>query len=162
MHEAKERKFSADWPGAMAALTNLIPPDIFVPGNHEFDFGKQVFLTRMAEARFPLYAAIATGFVVFVNLLLRPIVSFINRTNNAPYLIIGKKGFSSISQLRSPSRSTSVCTRDGSGRPSPSRWSSTSPCHKLKIPSRRSRSSPRRIKCARTRTRLAATSLFVS
>lgn len=29
-----------------------------------------------------------------------PIVSFINRTNNAPYLIIGKKGISSISQLR--------------------------------------------------------------
>jgi NitT/TauT family transport system substrate-binding protein len=29
-----------------------------------------------------------------------PIVSFINRTNNAPYLIIGKKGLSSISQLR--------------------------------------------------------------
>jgi ABC-type nitrate/sulfonate/bicarbonate transport system substrate-binding protein len=29
-----------------------------------------------------------------------PIVSFLNRTNNAPYLIIGKKGLSSISQLR--------------------------------------------------------------
>lgn len=39
------------------ALTNMIPPDIFVPGNHEFDFGKQVFLQRMAEAKFPLYAA---------------------------------------------------------------------------------------------------------
>lgn len=39
------------------ALTNMIPPDIFVPGNHEFDFGKTVFLQRMAEARFPLYAA---------------------------------------------------------------------------------------------------------
>lgn len=38
-------------------LTNLIRPDIFVPGNHEFDFGKAVFLQRMAEARFPLYAA---------------------------------------------------------------------------------------------------------
>jgi 5'-nucleotidase/UDP-sugar diphosphatase len=38
-------------------LTNLVPPDIFAPGNHEFDFGKQVFLRRMAEARFPLYAA---------------------------------------------------------------------------------------------------------
>jgi putative Mg2+ transporter-C (MgtC) family protein len=33
----------------------------------------------LAGAGFPLYAAIATGFVVFVNLLLRPIVSFINR-----------------------------------------------------------------------------------
>src|SRR5262245_16830932 len=43
------------------ALTNLIPPDIFVPGNHEYDFGKQVFLTRMAEARFPLYAANRRG-----------------------------------------------------------------------------------------------------
>jgi 2',3'-cyclic-nucleotide 2'-phosphodiesterase (5'-nucleotidase family) len=39
------------------ALTNLIAPDIFVPGNHEFDFGKAVFLERMAEARFPLYGA---------------------------------------------------------------------------------------------------------
>jgi len=39
------------------ALTNLIPPDIFVPGNHEFDFGKAIFLQRMAEANFPLYAA---------------------------------------------------------------------------------------------------------
>src|SRR5499425_2002806 len=39
------------------ALTNLIPPDIFVPGNHEFDFGKAIFLQRMAEANFSLYAA---------------------------------------------------------------------------------------------------------
>ena len=38
-------------------LTNLIPPDIFVPGNHEFDFGKDTFLQRMADAKFPLYAA---------------------------------------------------------------------------------------------------------
>jgi 2',3'-cyclic-nucleotide 2'-phosphodiesterase (5'-nucleotidase family) len=38
-------------------LTNLIPPDIFAPGNHEFDFGKEVFLQRMADANFPLYAA---------------------------------------------------------------------------------------------------------
>src|SRR5438270_1851323 len=38
-------------------LTNMIAPDIFVPGNHEFDFGKAAFLERMAEARFPLYAA---------------------------------------------------------------------------------------------------------
>ncbi len=38
-------------------LTNMIPPDIFVPGNHEFDFGKDTFLQRMAEANFPLYAA---------------------------------------------------------------------------------------------------------
>lgn len=41
----------------IVALTNLIAPDIFVPGNHEFDFGKAVFLQRMSEATFPLYAA---------------------------------------------------------------------------------------------------------
>jgi 2',3'-cyclic-nucleotide 2'-phosphodiesterase (5'-nucleotidase family) len=41
----------------IVALTNMIAPDIFVPGNHEFDFGKVVFLQRMAEARFPLYGA---------------------------------------------------------------------------------------------------------
>src|SRR5262245_17469177 len=34
-------------------LTNLIPPDIFVPGNHEFDFGKANFLQQPAEAKFP-------------------------------------------------------------------------------------------------------------
>src|SRR5262245_41021060 len=39
------------------ALTNMIPPDVFAPGNHEFDFGKAVFLQRMAEAKFPLFAA---------------------------------------------------------------------------------------------------------
>ncbi|MTW18838.1 bifunctional metallophosphatase/5'-nucleotidase [Rhodoplanes serenus] len=41
----------------IVALTNMIRPDVFVPGNHEFDFGKAVFLKRMAEARFPLLAA---------------------------------------------------------------------------------------------------------
>ena len=39
------------------ALTNVLKPDIFVPGNHEFDFGKAVFRKRMAEAKFPLFAA---------------------------------------------------------------------------------------------------------
>ena len=39
------------------ALTNMAPPDIFTPGNHEFDFGEEVFLKRMGEARFPLFAA---------------------------------------------------------------------------------------------------------
>lgn len=39
------------------ALTNMAPPDIFIPGNHEFDFGQEVFMARMAEARFPLFAA---------------------------------------------------------------------------------------------------------
>ena len=43
------------------ALTNMIPPDMFVPGNHEFDFGKAMFLKRMAEAKFPLYAANLRG-----------------------------------------------------------------------------------------------------
>jgi 5'-nucleotidase / UDP-sugar diphosphatase len=43
------------------ALTNLVPPDIFVPGNHEFDFGKATFLERMAEAKFPRYAANLRG-----------------------------------------------------------------------------------------------------
>jgi 5'-nucleotidase/UDP-sugar diphosphatase len=41
----------------IVALSNMIAPDIFVPGNHEFDFGKAVFLERMGEAKFPLYAA---------------------------------------------------------------------------------------------------------
>ena len=35
------------------ALTNMIAPDIFVPGNHEFDFGKAVFLERMARGDIP-------------------------------------------------------------------------------------------------------------
>jgi 2',3'-cyclic-nucleotide 2'-phosphodiesterase (5'-nucleotidase family) len=43
------------------ALTNMIRPDIFVPGNHEFDFGKDTFLQRMAEGNFPLYAANLRG-----------------------------------------------------------------------------------------------------
>ena len=43
------------------ALTNLVLPDIFVPGNHEFDFGKATFLARMAQAKFPLYAANLRG-----------------------------------------------------------------------------------------------------
>jgi 5'-nucleotidase / UDP-sugar diphosphatase len=42
-------------------LTNLIAPDIFAPGNHEFDFGKATFLRRMGEAAFPRYAANLRG-----------------------------------------------------------------------------------------------------
>jgi 5'-nucleotidase/UDP-sugar diphosphatase len=38
-------------------LTNMAAPDIFTPGNHEFDFGEQVFRKRMGEAKFPLFAA---------------------------------------------------------------------------------------------------------
>jgi 2',3'-cyclic-nucleotide 2'-phosphodiesterase (5'-nucleotidase family) len=48
---------SIDRGAHIVALTNMFPPDIFVPGNHEFDFGKQTFLQRMAEAKFPVYAA---------------------------------------------------------------------------------------------------------
>src|SRR5262249_1028880 len=49
-------------PGAPPVpLTQLIAPDIFAPGNHEFDFGKATFLQRMAEAKFPLYAANLRG-----------------------------------------------------------------------------------------------------
>ena len=45
----------------IVALTNMVAPDIFAPGNHEFDFGKAIFLQRMAEAKFPLYAANLRG-----------------------------------------------------------------------------------------------------
>jgi 5'-nucleotidase / UDP-sugar diphosphatase len=41
----------------MIALFNMAPPDAFTPGNHEYDFGPEVFLTRMSEAKFPLLAA---------------------------------------------------------------------------------------------------------
>ena len=41
----------------MVELLNLMPIDAFVPGNHEFDFGKEVFLKRISEAKFPLFAA---------------------------------------------------------------------------------------------------------
>jgi 2',3'-cyclic-nucleotide 2'-phosphodiesterase (5'-nucleotidase family) len=39
------------------ALLNVEPPTIFVPGNHEFDFGPDVFLQRIREAQFPTVAA---------------------------------------------------------------------------------------------------------
>ncbi|MCE4223217.1 bifunctional metallophosphatase/5'-nucleotidase [Methylobacterium sp. C25] len=39
------------------ALHNLAPPDVFVPGNHEFDFGPNTFAERLREARFPWFAA---------------------------------------------------------------------------------------------------------
>lgn len=38
-------------------LLNIVPPDIFVPGNHEFDFGKEVYLKRHSESKTPFYAA---------------------------------------------------------------------------------------------------------
>lgn len=38
-------------------LTNMMAPDVFVPGNHEFDFGKAIYFQRQAEAKFPFFAA---------------------------------------------------------------------------------------------------------
>lgn len=45
----------------MIDLLNLSPPDIFIPGNHEYDFGAEIFGKRMAEARFPVLAANLSG-----------------------------------------------------------------------------------------------------
>lgn len=42
-------------------LLNVAPPDVFVPGNHEFDFGKGAYLRRRAESRFPYFAANLRG-----------------------------------------------------------------------------------------------------
>jgi 5'-nucleotidase / UDP-sugar diphosphatase len=38
-------------------LTNMIRPDVFVPGNHEFDFGTDIFFKHMRASRFPYFAA---------------------------------------------------------------------------------------------------------
>jgi 2',3'-cyclic-nucleotide 2'-phosphodiesterase (5'-nucleotidase family) len=38
-------------------LLNIAPPDVFVPGNHEFDFGPTIFAQRLGEANFPMFAA---------------------------------------------------------------------------------------------------------
>lgn len=38
-------------------LTNVVPFDLAVPGNHEFDFGPENFLTRMKQSKYP-WAAI--------------------------------------------------------------------------------------------------------
>ncbi|HEX2137947.1 MAG TPA: bifunctional UDP-sugar hydrolase/5'-nucleotidase [Microvirga sp.] len=38
-------------------LTNMVRPDVFVPGNHEFDFGKDVYFKRMGESKFSYFAA---------------------------------------------------------------------------------------------------------
>lgn len=38
-------------------LLNMASIDVFVPGNHEFDFGPDVFRERMAEARFDMVAS---------------------------------------------------------------------------------------------------------
>ncbi|MDX2158105.1 MAG: bifunctional UDP-sugar hydrolase/5'-nucleotidase [Hyphomicrobiaceae bacterium] len=38
-------------------LLNVVPPDVFVPGNHEFDFGVEAYARRRAESKFPYLAA---------------------------------------------------------------------------------------------------------
>src|SRR5229473_3200423 len=45
----------------IVALSNMVGIDIFAPGNHEFDFGKAIFLARTGEAKFPIYAANLRG-----------------------------------------------------------------------------------------------------
>ena len=41
----------------MVALFNALGLDILVPGNHEFDFGKDVYAKRIGEAKFAVLAA---------------------------------------------------------------------------------------------------------
>ncbi len=38
-------------------LTNVAPPDFVAPGNHEFDFGKEIFLKRMREMKSTILSA---------------------------------------------------------------------------------------------------------
>src|SRR5690606_5910218 len=38
-------------------LTNIVPFDLAVPGNHEFDFGPEKFMERLKESKYP-WAAI--------------------------------------------------------------------------------------------------------
>ncbi len=38
-------------------LLNIMPPDIFVPGNHEFDFGKENYAKLTALGKYPTFAA---------------------------------------------------------------------------------------------------------
>lgn len=42
-------------------LTNLVPFDVAVPGNHEFDFGPEVFVDRAGESVFPWTAVNIRG-----------------------------------------------------------------------------------------------------
>jgi 2',3'-cyclic-nucleotide 2'-phosphodiesterase (5'-nucleotidase family) len=41
----------------MIDLLNVVPTDIFIPGNHEFDFGKEIFYERMKALKSPILAA---------------------------------------------------------------------------------------------------------
>ncbi len=52
---------SIDKGAHIVALSNMVGIDIFAPGNHEFDFGKAIFLARTGEAKFPIYAANLRG-----------------------------------------------------------------------------------------------------
>jgi 2',3'-cyclic-nucleotide 2'-phosphodiesterase (5'-nucleotidase family) len=52
---------SFDQGAHMIALFNNVGLDVFVPGNHEFDFGKDIYFERMGEARFPILAANLKG-----------------------------------------------------------------------------------------------------
>jgi 2',3'-cyclic-nucleotide 2'-phosphodiesterase (5'-nucleotidase family) len=38
-------------------LLNVMPPDVFVPGNHEFDFGKENYFKLVKAAKYPTYCA---------------------------------------------------------------------------------------------------------
>jgi 5'-nucleotidase/UDP-sugar diphosphatase len=42
-------------------LFNAMGLDLLAPGNHEFDFGKEAYLQRVSEARFPVLAANLRG-----------------------------------------------------------------------------------------------------
>jgi len=48
---------SFDQGAHMIDLFNAAGLNIFVPGNHEFDFGKDIYFERMREARFAILAA---------------------------------------------------------------------------------------------------------
>ena len=42
-------------------IINRIAPDVFVPGNHEYDFGRENYIKRTAEAKFAILAANLRG-----------------------------------------------------------------------------------------------------
>ncbi len=45
----------------MIELTNIVPFDLAVPGNHEFDFGPDVFAAAMKKSKYPWAAINITG-----------------------------------------------------------------------------------------------------
>ncbi|MEO6396505.1 MAG: bifunctional UDP-sugar hydrolase/5'-nucleotidase [Devosia sp.] len=50
-----------DYGANTVALTNVVPFDLAVPGNHEFDFGTEVFAQRISESKYPWAAINITG-----------------------------------------------------------------------------------------------------